>query len=122
MKKILIAEDDHFLANAYRVKLEKEQFEVQVASDGDECLKMIKKDKPDVLVLDLIMPMKDGFSVLEELRKDDTYKKLPIVVASNLGQAEDIERSKSLGANDYIIKSHMSLDDIVKIIRKYASV
>lgn len=115
--KILIAEDDKFLSNAYRVKLTKEGFDISMAQDGIEVFEKLKDFKPDVILLDLIMPRKDGFTVLEELAKSEEYNKIPVIVASNLGQKEDIDRSFSLGAKDYIIKSEMSLEELVNKIR-----
>jgi len=116
MKKILIAEDDKFLANALRVKLCKSGFDVKNATDGEEALKMIKVFSPDLILLDLVMPVKDGFAVLEELRADENLNKIPVIIASNLGQSEDIDRGMALGAKGYVIKSDLSLDDLVKKI------
>lgn len=118
MHKVLIAEDDKFLANAYKVRLIKEEFEVQVASDGEEVLNILKTFTPDVILLDLMMPKKDGFSVLEFIRSDPTYKHLPVIIASNLGQKEDLGKGMGLGANDFIVKSDMSLSDLVTKINK----
>jgi two-component system, OmpR family, alkaline phosphatase synthesis response regulator PhoP len=121
MKKILIAEDDKFLASAYRLKLTKTDFEVQIANDGVELLETLKTFTPDLILLDLVMPIMDGFAVLENLRSNPNFKSLPILVASNLGQKEDIDRAKSLGANDFVIKSDMSLDTIIEKINKLIS-
>jgi DNA-binding response OmpR family regulator len=103
--KILIAEDDKFLLNAYRVKFSKAGFEIKIVSDGEEALEALKTFVPDAMLLDLVMPKKDGFAVLEAVKADANLKKIPVIVASNLGQKEDIERAQKLGANDYIIKS-----------------
>ncbi len=118
MKKILIAEDDRFLANAYRVKLTHDGFDVRITFDGHETIKATKEFKPDLLILDIIMPMQDGFSVIEELRADSEFAKLPILIASNLGQTEDMKKAKSLGANEYIVKSQIKLEEIVGKIKK----
>jgi len=118
MKKILVAEDDKFLANAYRVKLAKAGFEVIIASNGEEALKGVETFSPDLILLDLVMPVKDGFETLRELRASVKWKKIPVIITSNLGQKEDIEKGKALGA-DYVVKSDVSLDDlIVKINAK----
>lgn len=119
MKKILVAEDDQFLSNAYRVKLTKSGFDVKIATDGDEAITMANQFVPDLIVLDLMMPKKDGFTTLEEFRKNEQFKTTPIIVASNLGQQEDLDRAKSLGANDYLVKSDMSLDDLIKKINAF---
>jgi len=113
MKKILIAEDDQFLASAYRVKLTKAGFDVKIAGDGQEALKILETFVPDLILLDLMMPVKDGFSTLEDLKKNDTYKNIPVIVASNLGQKEDIDKAKGLGATDYIVKSDVALDALI---------
>ena len=119
MKKILVAEDDKFLANAYRVKLTKANYEVRMASDGEELLSMIEEFQPDLILLDLVMPNKDGFSALSELRANPRWSRLPIIVASNLGQKEDIDKAKKLGASDYVVKSDLAMKDLVIKIASY---
>lgn len=116
MKKILVADDDKFLANAYRVKFTKAGFDVKVARDGEEAFEILKTFMPDLMVLDLVMPVKDGFTTLEELKSNDSYKKIPVIVASNLGQKEDTEKALKLGAIDCIVKSDLSLDSLIKKI------
>lgn len=116
-QKVLVAEDDTFLANAYRVKLEKEGFQVFIAPDGKEAMMIFQNEQPDIVILDLIMPEMDGFSVLKEIRASQS--KIPVVVASNLGQKEDIEKSKELGATDYIVKSDISIQDLVSKIKSF---
>lgn len=112
--KVLVAEDDVFLANAYKIKLEKgEVFETRIAVDGNETYKMMIDWMPDVVILDLVMPRKDGYWVLEQMRADQRLAKIPVLVASNLGQTEDIDRAMNLGADDYIVKSDLSLEDLV---------
>lgn len=116
MAKVIIAEDDKFLLKAYQVKLSKSGFEVRYATDGAEVLEILKTFKPDLIVLDLIMPKHDGFYVLEQLKNDPISSKIPVLVTSNLGQKEDIDRAKALGAHEYIIKSDLSLNDLVNKI------
>lgn len=118
MGKVLIAEDDKFLATAYKAKLTKAGFEIRVTSDGQEALQALKEFIPDVIILDLVMPVKDGFAVLEELKKDDKLKLIPVIVASNLGQKEDTEKALSLGAIDFIVKSDLSMDELVNKIKQ----
>ena len=120
MKKILIAEDDHFLANAYRVKLEKSEFEVQIAGDGEQALKILETFTPDVIVLDLVMPVKDGFATLEAIKANEKWKDIPVIVASNIGQKEDSDRAEQLGAVKHIVKSNTPLQKIVDEIKNYA--
>jgi DNA-binding response OmpR family regulator len=113
MKKILICEDDKFLSNAYKVKFTKRGYEVRQAYDGVETVKALSEYSPDIIILDLIMPVKDGFSVLEDISKNDTWKKIPCIVASNLGQPEDLHRAQALGAKEYVIKTDLSIDRLV---------
>jgi len=117
-KTILIAEDDKFLVNVYRVKFTKAGFNVVIAEDGEQTIQALAKLKPDIILLDLIMPVKDGFEVLKEVRANSNLKDIPIVVASNLGQDEDIKRAKLLGATDYFIKANVHLPDLVAMISK----
>ena len=119
MKKILIAEDDTFLANAYRVKLAKQSYEVKIVGNGDEVIKALDEFKPDLLLLDLLMPVRDGFAVLTEIKANPAWKKLPVIVASNLSQPDDIVKATKLGADDYIIKTDLSLKDILQKVKKF---
>ena len=121
MTKILVVEDDNFLANAYRIKLQKIGFEVIVANDGDEALEKIKSENIDLVILDLIIPKIDGFGVLTEIRSQEEYKNIPILVASNLGQSEDLNRAMKLGANDFVVKSDTPLDMLIEKIKKLIS-
>lgn len=118
--KILIAEDDNYLVNAYRVKLIKAGYEIKIALDGNEALNALESFTPDLIVLDLVMPKKDGFATLEEIKKNDKWKNIPVIIASNLGQKEDIDRGMKLGATDFIVKSEMSLNDLIAKINKIA--
>lgn len=116
LKRILVAEDDRFLASAYKAKLTRAGFEVTLAQDGDEAISFLSDKAFDLILLDLIMPKKDGFSVLEFIKTNPRASKVPVIIASNLGQEEDIKKGMSLGAKDFIIKSDMSLDDLIKKI------
>jgi len=121
MNQILVVEDDQFLISAYRIKLQKVGFEITVATDGVEALEKIKSQNFDLVILDLIIPKIDGFGVLTEIRSQEKYKSLPILVASNLGQMEDINRAIKLGANDFVVKSDTSLDALIEKIKKLIS-
>jgi CheY-like chemotaxis protein len=116
MPKILIAEDDKFLANAYRVKLTKSNFEVKIAMDGVEAMTVLQSFTPDLILLDLVMPKKDGFTVLSELKASPQFKNIPVLVASNLGQKEDLDKAMALGAKGFVVKADMSLEDLIKKI------
>ncbi len=115
-KKILIAEDEQVIANAMALKLKTSGFEVKIASNGQEALDILSKEKFDLLLLDLIMPQLDGFGVLEALKKKKN--KMPVVVTSNLGQEEDKEHATKLGAVGYLIKSDTPLYQIIEFIQK----
>jgi DNA-binding response OmpR family regulator len=117
VRKILIAEDEKPLANALNLKLKGAGFDTQVVYNGDDALSALKENFYDLLLVDIMMPKRDGFSVLEELKKIE--KAPPAFVMSNLGQDEDIKRAKSLGAKDYIIKADTPLAEIVKRISAF---
>lgn len=120
-KYILVAEDDSFYQNLYKVKLTNEGFDVNVASNGKEAIDEVKKRKPDLVLLDLIMPDKDGFEVLREIRGDPQTKDLKVIVLSNLGQEEDIKKVKELGVLDYLIKTNVSIQSVVSKIKEHLS-
>jgi DNA-binding response OmpR family regulator len=84
-----------------------------LAADGDETLKLLASFTPDLILLDLVMPKKDGFATLSEIKANPKWSKIPVLIASNLGQTEDINKAKSLGATDYIVKADMSLEDLI---------
>jgi len=115
--KVLVAEDDNYLAAAYKAMLTKEGFELQIATDGVEALEMLTKFVPDVIVLDLVMPRKDGFAALEEIKQNPSLKDIPVIVASNLGQQDDIQKAKDLGATEFVTKSNLSMHDLVDKIK-----
>src|SRR3989338_405180 len=117
MAKLLIVEDDNFLANAYRVKLTKAGFDIRIAFDGEQALKMLSDFTPDCIILDLVIPKKDGFTVLSEIRANPKWINIPVLVASNLGMEEDISKAMSMGASGYVIKSDLSMAEMVEKIR-----
>ncbi|MBI2031915.1 MAG: response regulator [Candidatus Levybacteria bacterium] len=119
MAKILIAEDDKFLSTAFQVKLTKLGHDVKIAGDGNQVLEILKTFTPDIILLDLIMPVKDGFGVLEDLKASKTLETIPVIIASNLGEKEEIDKGLALGAKDYIIKSNLSFDELDKKIKGY---
>ncbi len=119
-KKVLVIEDDRFLVKAYEAKLKGEGFSVSVAHDGEEGIAKIEAEKPDIILLDLIMPRMDGFDVLEEMQKHKEWKKIPVLILTNLGQEDDRKRGLKLGAKDYIVKADYSLAQIVDLIKKHS--
>ncbi len=119
MYKIIVAEDDKLLASAYKIKLNREGYDVMVVNDGVEFVQNFEKFSPDLVILDLIMPKTDGFLVLEYLKKSEKWKHLPVIVSSNLSQSEDIVKATKLGADDYIIKSDLSMKVLGEKIKKF---
>lgn len=116
--RVLIVDDDAFLAGIYATKLELEGFEVLSARDGDEGLKAAAKEVPDLILLDVLMPKLDGFEVLKRLKEDPATKEVPVIMLTNLGQKEDIEKGIAEGAVDYLIKAHFVPAEAVAKIEK----
>lgn len=117
MKKIVIVEDDNFLMELMARKLSVENFEVVSAFNGEEGLKKIKEEKPDFVLLDIVLPGIDGFEVLEKLKNDKETAGIPVVILSNLGQKDDIEKGFKLGAEDFLVKAYFTPGEIVEKIR-----
>ncbi|MFA4846168.1 MAG: response regulator [Patescibacteria group bacterium] len=115
-KTILVVEDDHFLSDIYKRQFEGKGCKVVVAPNGTEALKTLKELKPDVILLDLIMPGMNGFEFLEALRAEATLKKTRVIVLSNLGQDSDKERCKALGVKEYLVKTEVSVDQILSSV------
>jgi DNA-binding response OmpR family regulator len=118
--RILVADDEKPMAHALELKLSHEGFEVQTATNGDEALALIDEFKPQLLLLDLVMPKKDGFAVLEELH--ERGNKIPIIITTNLGQEEDKQRVAKLGAKNYLVKSNTPIAAIVAEVKKVLGV
>lgn len=118
-KKILIIEDDEFLRSLTVKRLESDGFTVAVAVDGETAISVVGDEKPDLILLDLLLPGLNGFQVLEKIRAAEGSKDTPVIVFSNLGQKEDIEQAKSLGANDFLIKANFTLDDVIEKVHHY---
>lgn len=119
MKTILIAEDDKFLIKVYETKLKKEKMNVVMAYNGKEAVEKAKEHKPSVILLDLIMPVMNGFEALENLKKDPELKAIPVIILSNLGQENDIKKGKELGAIDFIVKANTPIQEIVNKIQAH---
>ncbi|MCD4761655.1 response regulator [bacterium] len=117
--KILLAEDDEFISRAYQDGLTRAGFEVITAADGVEALDKAREEKPELILLDLIMPVKNGFETLGELKANKELKDVPVIILSNLGQNSDIEKGKALGAVDYLIKSNFSMSEVIEKIKEF---
>ena len=117
-KKILIVEDDKFLRELISQKITKEGYQVVEAIDGEDGVKKAKEEKPDLILLDLILPGIDGFEVLSSIKEDPSLSQVPVIILSNLGQKDDVERGLKLGAADYLIKAHFTPGEIIEKIKK----
>lgn len=115
-KKILIVEDEKAIAKALKLKLEHEGYEAVVNNSGAGVVDIIKKEKPALMLLDLVMPKVDGFAVLEKLKEEKIH--IPVIVLSNLSQEEDEKKAKALGAKEFFVKSNVLLNDVVDHVAK----
>ena len=115
-KKILLAEDDVFMLEIMSEKLRKNGFEVNIAKDGEDCMRVLLSSRPDIVLLDILMPKIDGFEILRRMRESESLSNIPVVILSNLGQKEEIQRALNLGVKDYIIKSNFTTNEIVEKI------
>lgn len=120
--RILIIEDDEFLRSLCVRKLKGAGFKVSVAVDGEEGLKKVKEEKPDLILLDIVLPGIDGFEVLKRLKEDRTIAGIPVVYLTNLGQEPEVKRGLGLGANDYLVKAHLMPEEIVEKVERLISV
>jgi DNA-binding response OmpR family regulator len=118
-KKILLAEDDMFINKAYSTGLIDDGFKVVTVSDGAEALEKLKSEKFDLVLLDLIMPVINGFEVLAQMRDDKQLSSIPVLVLSNLGQESDIQKATDLGAIDYLVKSDHTMKDVIERIKQH---
>jgi len=115
--KVLIIEDDNFLSSILKNRLEKEGLSVTQAFDGEEGLKALRESTPDLVLLDLVMPKKSGFEVLQEVSLDPQLSQIPIMIASNLGQDSDIQKARELGAVEYYVKVRTSIDELARMVK-----
>lgn len=116
-KKILIVDDEEQIRNVLIVKLEGSGFDVVDAKDGKTGLEVALNQKPDLMLLDLVLPEMDGMTLLGRLREDPRGRNLPVIILSNLESAEDVEECRKKGVYDYLVKTDWSLDDVVKKIK-----
>ncbi len=117
-KKILIVEDEATLQNALKEFLAAEKFEVVNAFDGDAAVRMARSENPDLILLDIILPKKDGFEVLDELKKDRQTEKIPVMLLTNLENPEQIEKAFEKGVSTYLVKSNYRLEEVVQKIKE----
>ena len=118
-KKILLIEDEKIMIDLLKRKLNQEGYDVVVALDGEEGLKLLKETKPDLVLLDIVMPKLGGFEVMEEMNKDPELKKIPIIIVSNSGQPVELGRAKKLGAKDWLIKTEFDPQEVIdKVVKQ----
>ncbi len=118
--KVLIVEDDSFLRDLCIKKLSQKGFTVYEAVDGEKALNQLEKMRPDIILLDIILPVIDGFDVLKKIKtnEDESIKNIPVLMLSNLGEKDDIKKAKKLGASDYLVKAHFTTKGITSKIKK----
>lgn len=116
--KVLIVEDEKMLCDIYKTKFEMEGFAVAQSHDGREGLEMAREEKPDIILLDIIMPKLDGFVALQLLKKDASTKDIPVLLLTNLGQEDDVKKGKKLGAAGYFVKANHSPSDVVSKVQE----
>ncbi len=114
--RVLLIEDDKFFQEFYALKLKQRNIEVDVASDGEEGLQKLAENKPDLILLDLIMPKKDGYDVLQSMSEQNLISQVPVLVFSTLGQEKDVEKARQLGASGYVNKSFFDFDKLLNRI------
>lgn len=119
MHKIVIVEDEEALARVLKEKFEGEDFEVELAMDGGMALSVIQKMRPDLVLLDLMLPKRDGIDILKDIKADRELENLPVIVLSNLDGDEDIKQAIALGAKDYFVKSQHPIKEVVEKVKDF---
>lgn len=115
---VLLVEDDVFLSGIYQKKFEMEGYKISTADNGEKGLADAKKKKPDIILLDILLPKMDGFSVLKELKADASVRDIPVILLTNLGQKDDVAKGLEAGAVDYLIKAHFKPSEIVEKVKQ----
>jgi DNA-binding response OmpR family regulator len=116
-KKVLLVEDDPFIRDIYQVKFSQEGFEVSMAENGAEALKKMKQSVPDIILLDIIMPYMDGMETLKNIKDNEEWKKIPVIMLTNISEKEKITKSEDYGINEYLIKSHFTPSEVVQKVK-----
>lgn len=120
--KILLVEDDQFLVSMYATKFELEKFQVITAEDGEKGLNLAKQEKPDIILLDIMLPVMNGFDVLKALKNNPETAKIPVILLTNLSQKSEIEQGLNMGAQDYLIKAHFMPSEVLDKIKKILAI
>lgn len=117
---VCIIEDDVFINKAYSSKFAHEHIAIKIAEDGEEGMQLLKSaDKPFLILLDLMLPKRNGFELLEGIKKDSAIKNIPVIIMTNLGQEADAKRGLALGAAEYLVKANIKIDEIIKKVKEY---
>lgn len=119
---LVVIEDDKYLADIYATKLKLEGFNVEIANDGEAGIKAVRKLMPDLILLDIMMPIMDGFSVLHAIKTDEKTKDITVIMLTNLNSPEDVKKGLGLGAADYMVKAHFVPADIVTKVRNILNI
>ncbi len=119
MKKIFIVEDDDHVSKVYELKFSKEGFETSFEKTGEDAVSRIAAEKPDLIILDLMLPKRNGFAILEEIKKNPDIASIPVLILSNLGQKGDQDRALALGAKEYLVKVNHSMQEVVDKAKSY---
>jgi two-component system alkaline phosphatase synthesis response regulator PhoP len=118
MKKILIIEDEKILSDLLQKKLTNEGYAVLTAADGEEGVKQIKENKPNLILLDILMPKKGGFEVMRDMAEDPEIKDIPVIIISNSGQPVELEKAKKMGAKDCLVKAEFNPQEVIEKVRE----
>lgn len=118
MKKVLIVEDEELIGNLLQKKMRQEGYYASVAIDGEAALKQIRQEKPDIVLLDIVLPRLNGFEVLSELKKDEELRKIPVIIISNSGQPAEIEKAKELGVRDWLVKTEFDPREVLEKVQR----
>ncbi|MFA6285312.1 MAG: response regulator [Parcubacteria group bacterium] len=120
-KKILIVEDDNFVAEVYLAKLSEMGYETALAQNGEEGLVELKKGKVDLILLDILMPIMSGIEMLEEVKKHEEWKDIPVILLTNIGEKESIQKVREMGVKNYLIKSHFTPAEVIEKVESVFS-
>ena len=113
-KKILLIEDEQIIVDLLQRKLTEEGYNIVLAKNGEEGIKVMKAEKPDLILLDIVMPKMGGLEVMEEMQKNPDLKRIPVIIVSNSGQPVELDRAKKLGAKDWLIKTEFDPQEVIE--------
>src|SRR3989344_2938155 len=118
MKKVLVVEDEQLIADLLQKKLIKEGYYAFAAGDGEMALQQIREDHPGVVLLDIVLPLLNGFEVLAQMRREEELRKIPVIIISNSGQPAEIEKAREAGVRDWLIKTEFDPQEVVEKVRR----